>query len=204
MTKQELRQRYDSKKIGEIEKEIEENRGTSFKAQQEMTFALAYLKMSGRFKENPQYRKSSFETYLSGQFNMRLGTFRENERAIMHYPEVAKKYGIGLVAKVRRKCGAPKEAEVFKEIKHTQGDSKSINQAKIQSIVVKHMPPQKVKTQPVDWKALYHKELEAHRETTKQLNAARSQIDKLKKAVIELRPLRELKAAILPYLGMAA
>ena len=202
MTREELKQRYDTKKIGEIEKEIEKNRGTSFKAQQEMTFALAYLKMSGRFKENPQYKKSSFETYLLGQVNMRLGTFRENERAIMHYPEVAKKYGIGLVAKIHRKCGAPKEAEVFKEIYHAQGDSKSINQAKIESIVVKHTPPQKAKIQPVDWKTLYHKELEAHRETTKLLSAARAQIEKLKKTVVEFRLLRALKAAIEPFMAV--
>lgn len=201
MTKEQLKQRYESKTIGEIEKEIEKNRGTSFKAQQGMILALSYLKMTGRFKENPQYRKSGFKTYLSGQFNMRLGTFDESEKAIRHYPEVAEKYGIGLVAKVRRKCGALKEAEVFKEIKQAQGDSKNINQAKIESIVMKHTPPQKPKVLAKDWKAMYYKEVEKNRELTKELNAARTQIEKLKKTVVEFRPLRDLKAAIEPFMA---
>ncbi len=199
MTKEELKQKYDGKKIGEIEKEISENRGLSFTAQREITYALCYLRMSGRFKENPQYKNSSFETYLKGQFNMRLTTYMENEHAILFYPEVAEKYGVGLVAKVRRQCGVRKEKQIFKEIEESQGKA-HINQAKIEAIIKKHSKPKEPKAPAIDWQAKYEAEAEAHRETKRQLKEAREQIERLKATVMELRPLRDMKAAIEPFM----
>lgn len=199
MTSEELKKRYAGKKIGDIEREIRENRGVSFEAQREMIFALSYLRTSGRYKENPQYRKSSFEAYLKGQLNMRMGTFLESERAMIHYPTEAKSYGVGLVAKVHRKCGAQKEKQVFKEIKESQG-KEPIKQAKIEAIIQKHSPAPKPKAPVVDWRARYEAEAEAHRETKKQLKAALEQIEKLKATVMELRPLRDMKAAIEPFM----
>ena len=199
MTKEQLKQKYDSKKIEKIEQEIQENRGTSFEAQREITLALSYLRMSGRFKENTQYNKSSFETYLHGQYNIRLGTFLENERAVIHYPEVAKQYGIGLVAKVHRKCGAREEVAVFKEIKEAKGNA-PIRQAKIETIITKHSPTPRAKAPVIDWQGKYETEIKAHRETKRLLFEAKEQIEKLKATVVELRPLRDMKAAIEPFM----
>ena len=77
MTKEQLKKRYDGKKIEQIEGEIRDSRSLSYEGQREMIFALSYLRTSGRHKENTLYRESSFEVYLKGQFNMRLGTFME-------------------------------------------------------------------------------------------------------------------------------
>ncbi|MBW2647110.1 MAG: hypothetical protein JRE23_13235 [Deltaproteobacteria bacterium] len=199
MTKEQLKQKYNGKKIGEIEREIEENRGISFEAQRETIFALSYLRMTGRYKENAQYRKSGFETYLKGQYNMRIGTFLENERAVIHYPEIAKQYGIGLVAKIHRKCGARKEATVFREIKESQGKG-PIKQAKIETIIAKYTPAPSIKAPVVDWQAKYEAEARAHKETKRLVNEAKKQIEKLKATVVELRPLRDMKAAIEPFM----
>ena len=199
MTKEQLKKKYDGKKIGEIEREIEQNRGISFEARRAMIEAISYLKTSSRFKENSQYLKSSFETYLKGQYNMRLGTFLENERAVIHYPEVAKRYGIGLVAKVYRECGPKKEATVFREIK-ALGDKGPVKQARIETIITKHSPAPRIKPPVIDWHPKYEAEAKAHRETKKLLIEAKKQIEKLKATVIELMPLRDMRAAIEPFM----
>ena len=203
MTKQELEKKYEGKKIGEIEAEIGKNQDLSFDAQKRMTLALSYLRITNRYKENPQYKNSTFETYLKGQFNMRLGTFLEKERAIIRFPEEAKKYGIGLVAKVKRVVGAKKESAVFKEIKESQGKL-PIKQAKIEAIIQKYAPAKEKKAPAVNWKMKYDLEVLAHMETKTALQTAKAQIEKLKATVLELRPLRDMKAAIMPFMMESA
>ena len=199
MTKEQLKKKYDGKKIGDIEREIGQKLGLAFETQREMVLALSYLRMSGRFKENAQYAKSSFETYLKGQYNMRLGTFLEKERAVTYHPEIAKQYGIGLVAKVHRKCEVRKEATVFSEIK-ALGDKGPVKQARIETIITKHSPAPSVKPPVIDWHPKYEAEAKAHRETKKLLIEAKKQIEKLKATVIELMPLRDMRAAIEPFM----
>ncbi|MBE9546923.1 MAG: hypothetical protein IMF10_05450 [Proteobacteria bacterium] len=182
MTKEQLKKRYDGKKIGEIESgEIKENKYLSIKAQRDMVRALSYLKDTERYKENPLYRKSDFANYLAGQYNMRENTFFESERAFTHYPEETKKYGVGLVAKVYRKCGARNEKKVFQEIEKAQGKLKTpIRQDEIESIIQKYSLPPKAKAPAVDYETLYLREVEAHGDTRKQLAEAKRQIERLK------------------------
>lgn len=198
MTKQELKKKYEEKKIGEIEAEIGKNQSLSFDAQKRMVLALSYLRMTNRYKENPQYKNSSFTTYLQGQFNMRMGTFMEKERAIIRFPEEAKKYGIGLVAKVHRVVSAKNEKAVFKEIRESQGKL-PIKQAKIEAIIQKYAPVKEPKAPTVDWKMKYDMEVLAHMETKTALKTAKAQIEKLKATVVELRPLRDMKEAMMPF-----
>ena len=201
MIKEALKQRYDGKKIGEIEGEIKTNHNLSIEGQREMTFALTYLRITGRYKENPLYRESSFAAYLIGQYNMREATFMERERAFLHFYDETKRYGVGLVAKVHRLCGAKKEAVVFKAIKKAEDALQTpIKQEKIESIIIAHAPPPKEKPIRVDWEEKYNREYAAHQETKHQLLEAKDQIEKLKKTVLELTPLRLMKAAIMPFL----
>ena len=201
MTKEQLKQKYGNKKIGEIEREIKANVGLSFKAQMEMTFALSYLKFSSRYKENSIYRKATFDSYLKGMYNIRLGTFHERVQAFSHYPIEAEKYGVGLVAKIKRKCGVHKEKSVFNEIRETQKKLKTpIKAAHIETIIKRNSLPVKDKAIPIDYKTMYLREEEAHWETSKQLIEAKAQIEKLKATVLELRPLRDMRDAIAPFM----
>lgn len=200
MTKEELKRMYDGKKLGEIEAEMKESRGMSVKAEMAFIFALSYLRMTRRYKENLTYKNSSFESYLKGQFNMKFTTFWEKERAFLNYPTESEKYGVGLVAKIHRKC-AKKERAVFAEIAKTQQGLKTpIKQGKIEAIIHKNAPPPIPKQPVIDWQAKYEVEALAHTETKKELKAAKSQIAKLKETVVELRPLREMRAAIEPFM----
>jgi hypothetical protein len=201
MTKEQLKKKYDGKGIDEIEGEIETSKSLSLDGQRGMIFALSYLKSSSRYKENPIYRSASFENYLKGMFNMRLNTFYERERAFVHYPKETEKYGVGLVAKVKRKCGAKKEKTVFNEIREAQKKLKTpIKADQIETIIKKNSPPPKGKPIFIDYKAKYFREEEAHRETKKQLVEARTQIEKLKATVLELRPLRDMADIIAPFI----
>ena len=201
MTKQQLKKMYDGKKIGEIEAEARKNHGLSTEAQGRMIEALSYLRMSGRHKENPKHKNSSFWSYLMDQFNMREKTFREMERAFTYFPEETKLYSVGMVAKVRRNCGAKKEKAVFAEIAKAQGKLKTpIKREKIKAIIQANSPVEKKKDPVIDWRGRYVAEVEAHSETKNQLSAAREQIEKLKKTVLELRPLRDMRDAIKPFM----
>ena len=55
-------------------------------------------------------------------------------------------------------------------------------------------------SEKIDYEAKYLREVEAHNETKKQLSTAKEQIAKLKKTVVELRPLRDMRDAIKPFM----
>ena len=203
-----LKEKYDGKSINEIEKEVKLNKTLSLKAKKVVTFALLYLRNSGRYKENPMYRKSSFENYLLGFHNIRINTFMEDARAFSKFEKESLKYGVGLVSKIHRKCGAKKEKMVLAEIKEAEKSLKTpIKRSKIEIIIQKHTAP-KAPLVKQDYKKLYADEVRCH-EITKQkyadvaqeLKKAKEQIEKLKATVLELRPLRDMKKAILPFIS---
>ena len=200
MTKTDLKKMYDGKGINEIETVIQKNRGISVEADKQFIFALSYLR-NGRFKENPMYAQSSFESYLKGQWNMLIGTFYEKERAYLHFPDEAAKYGVGLIAKVYRRCRPVKEKVVFAEIAKAQAGLKTpIKRDRIEAIIQKYSKPQKEKAPAIGWQGKYEREVKAHEETRKILSQAQNQIERLKATVLELRPLRDMKEALKPYM----
>jgi len=202
-----LKTKYDKMTIGQIEGEIKGHRHNSLEAMRESILALLYLKQTGRFKENKLYRKSNFENYLMGFHNTRLNTFMESARAFDKYPEESLQYGVGLVSKVFRACGAIKEKTVLDEIKAADKAAKNpIKRDKIDAIIQKYAKP----TPPAQpgYKTLYIAEMKAHertkeqyQEAVKELKQAREQIEKLKATILNLKsyfveetPLEELRA----------
>jgi len=103
-----------------LKKDIKISIESSLESRKNATFALYHLKTSGRFKENPLYKKSSFASYLEGVYNIREGSFNESVRAFLTFPKESVKYGVGLVSKIHRKCGSSKEKQVLKEIKEKE------------------------------------------------------------------------------------
>lgn len=186
--------KYDSMTIVEIEKEIQDNRELSIEAKKEAIKALCVLRSTGRYKENPVYKKSSFENYLMGQFNIRYNTFQEEARAFKFFPEETVKYGVGLVAKIHRVCGAKNEIAAIREIKAADNKTKApIQRIKIEEIIQKHST-RPVKDEKKNYKQLYLEEVqrhevlkEKHREALEELKEARVQIGKLKRTVVDMK-----------------
>lgn len=200
MTKEELKKKYDPKSIKEIEAIIKGEMGNLRDAQYLIIEVLFYLEVSGRWKENPDYKTATFKQYLSGMLNMKYATYKEMFRAYNNFRSEVKRFGVGLVAKVKRECGALNEKRVLSEIKKAQPEGKPINQQKIEQIIKKNSTQRKKEPQPyVDWKNKYITEAEAHNETKKELREARAQIERLKKRVLELQELDELKKAVMPF-----
>ena len=106
-----------------------------------------------------------------------------------------------------RACGHEKERQAIKEIKETAKSLKTpIQKARIEAIIQKHAKhPEAPKK--VGYKTLYLAEVKQHgitkdqyKDALQELKAARKQIEKLKATVLELKPLRGMKEAILPFI----
>ena len=201
-----LKEQYDKRKIGEIEKEIKTKNELSLIARKDAVFALRYLELSGRWKENPTYKKSSFKEYLMGYYSIREGSYREQLRAFTKFEDEALKYGVGIIGKVLRDCGAKKEKLVVEEIKKADKALKNpIQRAKIDTIIKKYAKP-KPAAQP-GYKSLYIAErrknerlMENLTETRKENIKLKAQIEKLKATVLELRPYVAIKDAVMPFI----
>ena len=184
---------YDKMTIGDIEAEIKFHHSNSVEEKKKFIFGLQYLKHTGRFRENPVYKKSSFANYLLGEYNMRINSFEESARAFSKYPEESEKYGVGMIAKIRRQCGVKKEKEVIEEIKKTDNQIKArIRRDKIDEIIKrnsKKIPPQKAtyKELYMTEKYMHERTLERYRDVLQQLKEANAQIQKLKTTIISLR-----------------
>jgi len=203
MDLKQLKKKYGEKKINEVEKEVRESNELSLEARKTAIFALRYLEATVRYKENKVYGKSSFKNYLLGQFNIREATYRESLRAFTKFEEPTKKYGVGLIAKVSRECGAAKETQVIKEIVEKDKSLKTpIQKDQINQIIAKHAKP---KSQYKSYQALYNesqRDIERYKtiiSDQKALIAEQAeQIERLKATVTELRA---MKAAIMPFMG---
>lgn len=164
-----LKEKYEKQTIEQIESQIKKDYEKSAKARMDATLALYYLKSSGRYKENPLYSKSSFKVYLEEVHMRRENTFNDEVHAYMNYPKEAVKWSPGVVAKVRRECGAKKEKEVFKEVNKKEKSLKTpIQRHQIQKIITAHAKP-KPKRKWNDYKAMYNAEVKAHQITKKSM-----------------------------------
>jgi len=188
-----LTKKYKGKTIAQMEKEIRAKIEKSSLARKDATLMLYYLKISGRFKENPLYAKSSFKTYLEDVHSIREGTFNDNVRAYVKFPKEAVDLSVGLVASIHRKCGVIKEKAVLDEIVAKKESLKTpIKRVQIEKIISKHAKP--VPPKKPGYKALYDEELQKHqvtkdmyRDSLAELKASKIQIYKLKKTVLSLR-----------------
>jgi predicted nucleic acid-binding Zn-ribbon protein len=184
---QEDLKKYDKLSIGEIEERIEKSFLQSRQSQKEMYEMLYYLYTTKRFKENPRYKKVSFDTYLQDNFNIRMNTFRENVRAFTNYSDFAVEYGAGLVTKIANICGAKKISKVISEIEKEEKTHKNgLNRAVIENIIQKNATP-KIEKQVTDWKAMYEAEAAAHEATKQALRVAVTKVKELQDQVRKLK-----------------
>ena len=179
--------KYDALTINDLEGQIEKMFQMSRESQREMYCVLEYLRTSNRFKENPRYKKAAFWEYLEDRFTIRQGTYRENVRAFIKFPEYAIEYGVGMVTKIDRVCGSKKIGKVMDEIKkESAAHKKPLSRANIETIIQKHRTVTIEKT-ITDWKSMYEVEKAAHTFTLAALKEANTTIGELKEQIERLR-----------------
>jgi hypothetical protein len=180
--------KYDALSIGDLEGKVEKMFTLSRESQREMYEVLEYLRTSGRFKENHRYKKTSFWDYLEDRFTIRQGTYRENVRAFLKFPEYAVEYGVGIVTKIDRVCGSKKIGKVLDEItKEAATRKKSINRAFIEAIIQKHRIAPAITKTITDWRAMYEAERAAHDATKVNLKIAVAKVKELQEQVEKLK-----------------
>ena len=132
-----LRKKYDDLAIDAVEK-IAKSEHSQLKSSQEKFFEiLYYLKKTGRYMENKYYNKLPWDTYLRQEYGIREGTFNKMIYAYGQYPEMARKYGPGLVNAVKSKCGAEKVAPLMEKI----AKLKKPKHSEINEMINKNMKP---------------------------------------------------------------
>lgn len=153
--KKEIKDQFEGKPIKEIENLIRGDLKKSREAEGEAMAALRYLEKTGRFKENPQYKKATFETYVSNEHGLSYPRYVALAKAYVYWPEEAVKYGGNVLAKASRKAGVTRMPSVLKDLEKASEKRKTpLPIQKIESTIQAHTPkkPATKKPSEVNWK----------------------------------------------------
>jgi hypothetical protein len=132
-----LKMKYDTVSIENLEEICKRFTTKAADYRSEFILSLYYLERTKRYKENPIYTKSSFEIYINNLFNLRYSTYKKERFAFISFPDLAKKWGPGLIDKIRHKCGAGKVVDVVNLIELQP----NINHNQIEKIIKDNSKP---------------------------------------------------------------
>ena len=116
MNIEQLKKQYDDQSVNEIETGADRAKNRQVEARKEFIGRLFYLMKTKRFHENKQYEKAEFKDYLYGRFMMLEGTFNNERKAYIMFPEETEKIGPALVTKVRQSCDSINAKKALGEI----------------------------------------------------------------------------------------
>lgn len=180
--------KFDKFSINELETKVEESAKESRDAIKMQIEVLFYLKTTGRYKENKRYEKSRFYDYVEDRFNIRQGTYMEMQMAYIKFPKETREFGVGVVSRVMRDCGAVKAKSVLEKLNTAQETSKTIlKRAKIEGIIQSNAKPKPIKKESMDWKAMYEREKAAHESTRQSLRVALEKVKELEEQITKLK-----------------
>lgn len=189
-TIKQLKAKYDKQTIKAIEKEAKATQGQAKDVYYNFIEILFYLERTQRFKENPLYKKSTFQQYLPFAYGIRFTTYHEARLALSNFPEFSKKYTPQLVKAIKEKCGADKVPAIIKEIEAKDTSlKKPLPREGIQAIIDKNRKPVKPQTPKPDVKILQDKVVtfqESAKKLEKVVLTKDEQITKLKATVKRL------------------
>jgi len=188
MNKKELKAKYDGKKIGGLEKEVDRTIKNIAAAQRKQLDILYYMRFTGRYRENPQYGKSSFDAYLRGRFApLTEYKFDKLRRAYLHYPEQAEKFGPGVVLDAVNKCGIEGAGKAFREAGEVPEEPTTKFYQNLHQVIEKHKKEPASRPEPLPTRAELIEENARLRQANADLLAIiseqREQIDRLKETV---------------------
>lgn len=138
MTKSEISNKYDGKSIGEIEHLAKDASSASLDKHKEFISILFYLQDSKRFRENKAYKESTFQRYILDMYGMTMNSYNTYRFAYFYFPDEVERLGVGVVKKIRAKCGTETVARVVDEI----DSNKKLTPEKIDTIIEKYAKPE--------------------------------------------------------------
>jgi hypothetical protein len=180
--------KFDKFSLTELETKVEESAKDARDAQKMQIEVLFYLKVSGRYKENKRYEKATFYNYINDRFNIRTNTYMEMQMAFIKFPKETREFGVGVVSRVMRDCGAVKVKSVLEKLNSAQEASKTIlKRAKIEGIIQSNSKPKPIKKEITDWRLMYETELRNHEATKTKLHEALMTIGELNNQIKKLK-----------------
>jgi hypothetical protein len=193
-TYEELQKIYDKKKVSQIEAEAKETQGKSKDIYVVFLETLFYLERSHRFRENPTYTKSSFETYIQAEYGMSHRAYLDHRQAYAIHPDIAFRHSPALFASAKKKCGAEKVGHVFKEVQKKERTlNRPIRVDEIKAIIHQNAKPTKPAAPKPDITTL-QVQVEKTQQVEQELKAVEKtvlskdeQIEKLKAAVLKYK-----------------
>jgi hypothetical protein len=188
-----LKKKYDSKKITQVENDVDSFRKASNSAEKNMVETLYYLDSTERFKENATYKNSTFKAYISDRFCITLKKYFDMRKAYHYYNDDAIKYGCGLITSISRRCGKDNVSLVLEEMNREDSKTKGpISRSRIEKVIEKYEKAKPIPKLPdinddTNWKLKYETERDARIAAEKELVAAKEQIARLKGTVLRLK-----------------
>ena len=167
-------------------------------AQKDFYLILAYLDRTKRYKEDPQYRDASFDTFLRTRYGMTYTTYSETRVVLFDYPDEAEKHGPGFVRKVIKKAGRAKAKKVFEDIDKAAGSRKRpLKTADKEAVLGRHTLPKPETTKREaprnDWELAFK---QAHRRAEELQAQVRDLEDQKKVMLKENRKLTKSNAKL--------
>ena len=182
-----LKRKLTKKTIAEIENLCDKKSLLSAEYRKEFILSLHYLQSSGKYMDNPQFKKATFGTYLWQRYNLRDGAYNKEKWAYLRYPEESVKIGVGCVTKVREKCGVTKAPKVIEEImrldKRTHNNIENVIEKNAHATKPKPKPKPKKNTPSDQAEVLNAETRETITAYEKQITEYEEQIKKLKISV---------------------
>lgn len=173
---------FDEMSITEIERRATDAQQLHHEAERELLNLLDYLEMTGRYRENPLFKSSTFPEYLNLKFGMTLGQFCFKRRIYTTFNKEVEALGVGTVSRLVHELPAldvSKAAQRILEAAQVKGGSLP----NITTAVIDEMRPKKLDAKPVKVDTRDQEISKLKRE----LAAANTQIAKLKATILEYK-----------------
>jgi len=196
LTKESLNRLYDKLTLSQIEVGIKTDGKDLIALDKRMIGKLWYIKYTFKWRDDPRYKKVSFGSYLDDKFKIREATFDEKLRIYAKYGEDALDLGVGLISKIKKKCGVLKTPTVIKEIKLKAKRLKNpITRLQVEEVINEFKKPEKIKPHKVDWRYRYEMKNKEHVEALEVMAELAEQNSRLKKRVKELEAIEKMISA---------
>lgn len=179
----ELKKRYDTRTIDEIEGDASQSSKTHQEAHKEFISVLFYLEHTKRFRENAAYKRASFADYIDKVFGISVQTYNMHRMAYFQFPAEVKSIGVRAVFNTIKKCGAAMVPTVAKEINKEKSPSKDRSGEIIDKFAKAHLKKRKARPSYKDLERDNAEKDKRLAEAYRKIKEQTQQIDKLKATV---------------------
>lgn len=192
-----LKSKYGGKALKEVEAILTKSMSEYQHNRQVFIEGLYWVRHTELFRQNPRYKRSTFDAYVFDNFHLTPATFRKELWAYIHYEKDAQRWGTKLISSILEKCGRAKVLSILSEINRDQKKKKNrLSRNDIQKIIDQN---RKVKiTEPLDLRpsrGTLEQLLEEARQTIKDQNRTiKEQAEQTGKLKAALRKEKKLNA----------